>query len=173
MQRLAIVMEDAIVAFIEAVQADATAVWANQDGPRPARPFMVLDIISGPQSVGPAEERYKAADTYTYGIRKRGTLNIRVHADDALVRAASIENALELPSRTGILQAAGIAVWGGDGARDITELMDTAHEPRASLDLFLSWPEPADDTPGEIRSVHATGEVDSITVDQTMDIEEE
>lgn len=169
MQRLPIAIEDAIVAFAEAVQPDATVIWANPDGPRPALPFIVLDVVSGPTGIGAAEERYKSEDTYTYGFRKRGTLNVQVHADDALVRAGAIESALELPSRQGTLQAAGIAVWGSDGPRDITQLMDTAFEPRASLDLFLSWPEPADDAPGEIRTVHATGTIDSLTVDQTID----
>jgi hypothetical protein len=173
MQRLPIAIEDALVAWIGAIHADATPMWANQDGPRPRLPFIVLDVIAGPRSIGTAEERYTQEDTYTYGIRKRGTLAIQVFAVDALVRAGAIVNALELPSRQAILQAAGIAVWGSDGPRDITELMDTAHEPRASLDLFLSWPEPADDAPGEIRGVRVIGTMDSITVDRTIDIQEE
>jgi hypothetical protein len=171
MQRLPIAIEDAIVAFIQAVQVDSTIVWAKQNSPRPARPFIALDLIAGPLSVGPAEERYKQQDTFTYGIRKRGTLNIQVYADDALVRAAAIESALELPSRQSILQAAGIAVWGSEGVHDITELLDTAFAPRAGLDLFISWPEPADDAPGEIHSVHVTGTAGSAGIDQTMDIE--
>jgi hypothetical protein len=171
MQRLPIAIEDAIVAFMQAVQGDATVVWAKENAPRPAPPFAVLDIIAGPSTVGPAEERYKQQDTFTYAVRKRATLNVQVFAVDALVRAAAVEAAIELPSRQSILQAAGIAVWGSEGVRDLTGLLDTAFEPRAGLDLFISWPEPADDAPGEIRSVHVTGSAGSTGIDQTMDIE--
>lgn len=169
MQRLPIAMEDAVVAWLSAIQPDATVVWAEQKSPRPDLAFIALDLIAGPQSVGPAEERYKSEDTFTYRFRKRGTLNLQLHANDALVRTGAIANALELPSRQAILQAAGIAVWGSDGPRDITQLMDTAYEPRASIDLFISWPDPTDDAPGEIRRVRVTGEVENLTVEETID----
>jgi hypothetical protein len=171
MQRLPSNIEDALVAWVEAIHPDASIVWAKQNAPRPALPFIALDVIAGPQTIGPAEERYKQQDTFTYGIRKRGTLNVQVYADNALVRAAAIESALELPSRQAVLQAAGIAVWGSEGVRDLTELLDTAFDPRAGLDLFISWPEPADDAPGEIHSVHVTGTAGNAGIDQTMDIE--
>jgi hypothetical protein len=171
MQRLPIAIEDALVAWVQAVLPDATPIWANPDGQRPALPFVVLDVIAGPQSVGPAEERYTAEDTYTYGIRKRGTLNVQVFAEDALVRASALEDAINLASRQSILQAAGIAVWGANGPRDITQLLDTAYEPRASLDLFISWPQPAEDSPGEIRRVQVAGQIEGITVDRIIDIE--
>jgi hypothetical protein len=171
MQRLPVTIEDTLVAWVQATLPDATPIWANQDGERPALPFVLLDVITGPQSVGPAEERYKSDDTFTYGIRKRGTLNVQVFGDDALVRAGDLVTALELPSRQAILQAAGIAVWGADGPRDISQFLDTAYEPRANLDLFISWPQPVEDSPGEIRKVQVAGAVDSITIDRTMDIE--
>jgi hypothetical protein len=171
MQRLPVTIEDPIVAWVAAIHPDATIVWAKENAPRPAPPFVVLDIIAGPFSVGPSEERYKQQDTFTYAVRKRATLNLQVFADDALVRAAAVEAAIELPSRQSILQAAGIAVWGSEGVRDLTELLDTAFEPRAGLDLFLSWPAPVDDAPGEIRRVQATGTLDSTTIEADIDTE--
>jgi hypothetical protein len=173
MQRLPVAIEDALTAWTAAIHPDATALWANQDGHRPKPPFMLLDIIAGPQSMGAAEERYTQTDTYTYGIRKQATLNIQVVADNALVRAAAIETALALPSRQSILQAAGIAAHQATGLRDISTLLDTAHEPRATIDIVISYPDPVDDTPGEIHSVRVIGSADDITVDKTIDIEEE
>jgi hypothetical protein len=173
MQRLPIAIEDALTAFVQSVQTDATVIWAKPEGPRPKRPFIVLDIISGPTRIGNAEQRYKDEDTFVYGIRKKGTLNVRIYAANALVRSGIIDDALQLPSRLETLLAAGIAVWGSDGPHDITELLDTAFEPRAGLDIFLSWPVPAEDTPGEIHSVRVIGSADDITVDKTIDIEEE
>lgn len=172
MQRIPTDMEDALVAWIQAIHEDATPIWANQDGHRPGLPFVELDIISGPRNIGPAEEIYKEEDTFTYGIRKIATLNVQVFAADAMVRIGAIESAIELPGKMAVLQNAGIAVHGIEGVRDITELLDTAHEPRATADIVISWPEPVDDTPGEIRSVHVTGTVGGRTVDRTIDIEE-
>jgi len=173
MQRLPIVIEDALVAWISAILPAVTPIWANQDGHRPAPPFVVLDIISGPFALGTPEERYKSEDTYSYHLRKWATLNVQVVAPDALVRAAAIANAIDLPSRQAVLQAAGIAAHSAQGLRDITTLQDTDHEIRASLDIIISWPEPVDDSPGEIRSVRVAGEIDSLSVDKTIAIEEE
>jgi hypothetical protein len=168
MQRMPIAIEDALVAWITAIHADATPIWANQDGNRPDAPFILLDIIAGPRSIGAAEQRYKDTDTYTYGIRKQATLNIQVVADDALVRAAAVGTALVLPSRQSILQAAGVAAHMATGLRDITALQDTVHETRATIDIVISYPDPVDDVPGEIQIVRATGILGSITVDQTI-----
>lgn len=173
MQRLPTSIEYALTAWTAAIHPDATALWANQDGHRPKPPFVLLDIIAGPQSIGAPEERYTLTDTYTYGIRKQATLNIQVVADDALVRASAIETALALPSRQSILQAAGIAAHQATGLRDITTLLDTVHEPRATIDIVISYPDPVDDAPGEIHKVRTTGALASLTVDQTIDIEEE
>ncbi len=171
MQRLPIAIEDALVAWIQAVHTDATVIWANQKGKKPGAPFIVLDVIAGPQNIGPAGERYAAEDTYRYGFRKRATLNVQIFADDALVRAQQIANAIELPSFQGILQQASISVWGTEGPQNVTELLDTIFEPRANLDLLISYPDPIEDVPGEIRRVRVTGEVESVTTDQIIDIE--
>ena len=169
MQQLPLAIEDALIGWVQAVLSDATPIWANQDGHRPDPPFVQLQVITGPQNLGAAEERYKEEDTFTYAFRKRGTLNLQIFGDDALTRANSVVNAIELPTRQSLLQASGIAVWGAEPVRDITALLDTAHEGRASLDLYISWPEPVDDAPGEIRSVQVTGAVDGQTVDAAID----
>jgi hypothetical protein len=200
MQRLPIVIEDALVSWTQAclsLMADVLrdgngqvvldengqpisaqgsdqqplVIWANQDGHRPAAPFAQMDVIAGPQAIGPAEQRYKDVDTYTYAIRKRCTLSMQFFGNDALMRADAVINALEMPSRQSYLQSAGIAVWGSEGPRDVTAFMDTKHEGRATLDLFLSYPDPVDDVPGEIRRVRVIGQAGSLTVDRTIDIE--
>lgn len=172
MQRLPIVIEDALIAWAQAVHSDAKPLWADQDGRRPAPPFMMLDVIAGPMPIGAAEERYKQADTYTYGIRMQATLNVQVTADNALVRAAALVAALEMPSYMLILQTAGIATHGAQALRDITSILDTGHQWRATVDIIISWPQPVDDTPGEIRKVHITGDIDEQSVDTTIDIEQ-
>lgn len=171
MQQLPTSIEDALQAWASAIHPDAPAIWSTQDGHRPRAPFIELSVIAGPQAIGPAEERYAAPDTYTYAVRRRCTLSMQFYGDDALVRAAAVQGALELPSRQAYLQAAGIAVWGAEGPRDITALVDTRHEGRALLDIFLSYPDPVDDAPGEIRRVRLVGTLGSLTVDRTADIE--
>ena len=171
MQRLPIAIEDVLIAWMETIHADVTAIWANQDGHRPSAPFALLDIISGPFTLGTPEEQYTGEDTYTYNVRKWATLNVQVVAPDALVRAAAIANALDLPTRQSVLQAAGIAAHSTQGLRDITTLQETAHEVRATIDIIISWPEPVEDAPGEIRRVRVTGEVDTLAIDETIDIE--
>ena len=121
MQRLHIAIENALIAWAQAVHSDVTPIWADQDGRRPHSPFMVLDMSSPGRC--PSEHQKSATrklDTYTYGIRMQATLNIQVTADDALVRAAKLVTALELPSYMLILQTAGIATHGAQGLRDIT-----------------------------------------------------
>jgi len=171
MQRLSTTQENGLHAWIKAILTDVMVIWENEDGDRPDIPFVSLDIIAGPRSTGPAEERWAAEDTYRYPMRKRATLSVSIFATNALVMASTIENALQLPTHQARLRQAGFAVWGNEPPMDITALMDTKHEPRAVIDIFIAWADEATDAPGEIRSVGVTSAVCGQTI--TIDTESE
>ena len=171
MQRLSTAQEDTLHGWVQAMLPGLTVIWADQDGERPELPFATLDIIAGPRSTGPAEERWHADDQFAYPMRKRATLSIQVHAVNTLVLAAQVENALQLPTHQARWRVGGFGVWGNEPARDITALMDTRHEPRAVIDVFIAWADEAIDTPGEIRKVRTVGAADGVITDQTTEVQ--
>ncbi|BBO74401.1 hypothetical protein DSCW_18180 [Desulfosarcina widdelii] len=169
MQRLSTARENALHAWIQAILTGVTVIWEHEGGQRPNAPFASLDIIAGPQSTGPGEQRWDAEDTFAHALRKLATLSVSTFGDNALVMAVAVEDALQLPTHQTTLRQAGFAVWGHDGPRDITALMDTQHEGRAVIDIFIAWAEAATDTPGEIHKVG----ISSGVCDQTITIEVE
>ena len=172
MQRIPTDKEDALYAWLSGILTGASVIWDKEDGVRPPLPFATMNIISGPSSAGPAEERYKSQDTYAYAMRKKFTLSINVHSDDALMRINSIVNALELPSHQSILQGAGIAVWGNSDPRDLSQLMDTEYEGRAQIDINLSFAQTIEDSPGEIRTVHVRGDIQGVVTENLIEVGE-
>ncbi len=170
MNRIPTDKETALYTWLAGILTGVTVIWDKEDGDRPGRPFAVMDIISGPAGVGPAEERYKSEDTYEYAMRKRCTLSIQVTADNALVHVNRIVNALELPSHQSVLQAAGIAVWGNSVPNDLSALMDTAHEGRAHVDISLSYVQVVEDSPGEIRTVAVRGTAGQVVTETLIEV---
>ncbi len=167
MQRLTTTQENGLHAWIQEILTGVSVIWEHEDGKRPHIPFATLDIIAGPRSTGTPEERYESEDTYAYPMRKRATLSISTFGENALVMAAAIENALFLPTHQARLRQAGFAVWGNEPPTDITALMDTKHEGRAVIDIFIAWADQMTDAPGEIRKVGITSAVcgQTITID--------
>jgi len=169
MQRLSTTRENALHAWIQAILIGITVIWEHEGGRRPDAPFASLDILAGPQSTGPGEQRWEAEDVFALALRKRATLSVSTFGGNALVMATTVEDALQLPAHQATLRQAGFAVWGHDGPRDISALMDTRHEGRAVIDIFIAWAETATDTPGEIQKV----DISSGVCDQTITIEVE
>ena len=147
--------EDAIYDFVVSATGIG-AIWLYPDAARPPLPYLSLNISSGPSKVGEITERRVSEDVYKYIQTWRMTLTVNSYAlDQHMALLGKIVTSTSLPGKISILRAAGLAVWGPQpGAIDITELLNTMHEPRGAVDLFLSYgEETTDDTVGEIHTV--------------------
>jgi hypothetical protein len=147
-------------------------IWDKQDvaAPRnavkPALPYITLNISSGPSSLGGPELRYKELDTFTLPMRKAFTLTCNVFSNLGWLEIAQqIVDGLEVPSIREKLRLADISQNGVHGdILDISELLDTKHEGRAAVDLFLAYTKSIDDVAGEIQKVEHTNDITGTTI---------
>ena len=147
-------------------------IWDKQDivaarsAVKPALDYITLNISAGPRSLGSPEIIYKELDTFTLPMRRAFTLTINVFANEGwLEKAQEIVEALELPTKRDKLRLAGISQIGLHGdVLDVSALLDTKHEGRASVDLFLAYTKEIDDEMGEIQKVEYTSEITDTTI---------
>lgn len=158
--RLSEVYESAIYNWAySSLGSCVTIIWDKPNAPRPELPYVTLAILGGPIPLDDRpQNQYKSFDTWTYTFRKRITLSINVFGyDDCFSKAQLLADSLYLASKILILNSAGIACYGTDGPRDMSQFIDTQWEFRAQLDVFLSYGMTRDDSPGEIQKIGLNG----------------
>ena len=176
--RLDEVKEEAIFDFIVAASGfdEGQVIWDKQDvaGPRkavkPDLDFITMNISAGPSSQGTPELKYKELDTFELPFRRNFTLTINVISNLGwLSDAQKIADSKDLESKVSILRLAGISVLSAGDVLDISELLDTKHEGRATVDFFLSDCVTREDISGEIHKVGLTGTVGDFETEQTIE----
>lgn len=171
---------DFVVGATSILDPDKKVIWDKQDivAPRnakkPALEYITLNISAGPSLIGAPEFKHKGVDdTFTYNMRKQFILTINVYANEGWLRLAEeIREALYLPTKRAILRQGGLAQDGEPSpVLDISALLDTKHEGRATFDLPLAYNDEVDDVTGEIRKVVMQATmgtfVDEIVIDNT------
>lgn len=160
--------ENAIHGWVE----DATglsAIWARQDANRPALPFISLDISSGPRKENTPPVTYKEQDIFTYRFNHVFTLSVNLFAlDGHLSLLNRLIQSQDLPSKRQVLESAGIAIHGSSDPLDISQLLETDYEFRATMDWFMAYGEDIDDNTGEIQKVRVQGIDQLDKIDKTI-----
>lgn len=163
MARVKETVENAIVAFVNSAVSDYTSItvfWDKQDATGnvnvptlPDYPFVTLNISSGPSKIGrSANIKYKSGDTFTYLFRRQITVTVNVYAQsDHLAIIDAIIKAVVLPDKNVILRDAGVAVQDHSDPVDISALLESHHEFRSTVDLFIAYHDEVDSTPGRIE----------------------
>lgn len=155
----------------EKVIWDKQDIVAPRNAKKPALPYITLNISAGPALIAAPEFNHKEDDTFTYNMRKRFTLTINVFANEGWLKfAQEIREALHLPTKRAALRQGGLAQDGiPSDILDISALLDTKHEGRATFDLPLTYNDAVDDVSGEIRKVEIEGTVG--TFEHTTEID--
>ena len=106
---------------------------------------------------------YKELDTYEKPFRRAFTVTINVISNLGwLSDAQKIADSIYLDGKRGILTAAGVSVLDSGPALDISELLDTKYEGRATVDLFMSDCVVRSEVIGEVDKVGITGTVGTL-----------
>lgn len=146
--------------------APARVVWEAQGGPRPAHPFasLRLDTASSPGS----EQRTRDADAPVPGAeivleaieQAEATVTLQVFTEtttagggSAFALATRARNALGLDSYVENLDAAGVAVISRGSVQNLTGVLETKFEGRASLDVRVRFVDGAEDLTTWIETV--------------------
>jgi len=158
-ERLNSTKQIAIQGWIETTLG-ISAIWTDQNSLRPALPYISINIIAGPQLDGTPQRTYKTTNIFTYLYRKVFTLSIQSFSNtNHLALLSDLINSITLPSKAGILKAAGLAVYNNTSISptNISELINTGIEKRGSIDVTMAYAEEVDDPTGEIIKTNVSG----------------
>ena len=142
---------------------NASVIWDKPGKDRPSKPYITLDITSGPTTVGKVDIKYNGLDAYSYTYRKTITLAINVIAENGyLYHINKILNSFYKECCYVYLKRAGLVYWRHYGPFDSSELLDAEFEFRASADIILAF--------GHTEIVKS-GEIHKVKVNDWPDIE--
>lgn len=163
--------ENAIEAFVIAASEfpvnkvlwDKQSIFGATKAKKPELPYITLSISGGPVSQGTPELSYKELDTYETTFRRAFTVTVNVYSNIGwLSDAQKIADSIFLDGKRGILTAADVAVLSAGPALDISKLLDTKFEGRATVDLFMSDCVVREEVVGEVAKVGITGTIGDI-----------
>ena len=161
-------------------------VWRNQSAPQPDMPFASLMIVSGPEQYSPAWEVRNETDLtrsrgrevkQTVCVPCRFSVSCQVFCENNDARnpnrdATSYINravaALGLPSYLQALRNAEISVSTVGPVQNLAELVESAFESRANVDVVFNSVLSVDEYVGFIERVHATST--ELGIDQTFGV---
>lgn len=173
-------IKDALATWVTTVTT-LPVHWQGQDAPRPAYPYVALDIVSGPVREH-HDSRHVVPDGDDIRVCTRGerliTFSVEPivshqntaydHATDATALAEELRNSLELDANRATLRAAGIAIVDPDGPiTNRRTALDANFLSRAGFDLVTGVtashvPATADDW---IERVEAESTIEGINSD--------
>lgn len=148
-------------------------IFANENSPRPALPYMTLflnslvqigdDYVPRPDGVG---------DLDLVGDREF-TLQVQCFGGDPITLLENMRTSLQKETVLATLRANGIVFVQHNPITDITALLDTEFEPRASMDILFRIAQTDTDNHGlietvEVQEVFSDGQ--STVYDETVTI---
>lgn len=149
---------------------NASVVWSFQSNVLPSRPCATLTWISRDDVIGaPArDEKYPyvaAGVTQAIVHRRLHSVQLDVYAKvpksgatsgtQAVAILGNVTRSLQTEAQKYAFQAAGLALRGVSQVQDLTQIVETAFETRASVDLQFSTVDQTTENAGEILTVTA------------------
>jgi hypothetical protein len=121
--------------------ADSAVIIADQDGPRPALPYLTVRVLLYDLPVGEDESAVDDADPPTVRQRgqRTGTVSVNAYgtgAEDWLERAVLL---LRSPSVAALLLAGGLTIRPEGGISNLSGLRDTGTETRFHRDFAIDY----------------------------------
>ena len=175
MTRLNSTYETAIITWIAGNITDITAtkvVWDKQAAPRPALPYVTVNIMPPVDETGMIPESgYTATDVWTMTHRFRIGVSINIIANENyLAKMQQLIISLDKDSVRTALKAAGLYFRYAEDSVDLTELLDSGYEFRIQKDFVFGYVATTTEAINEIRRIILgidMGEVE-IAVDETV-----
>lgn len=154
-----------------ALGSGVVVIWAYQGAePMPPKPFCTLNLTSrdvgqGSLGTGAYDEAQPVGDvdgTWNYAHYRQHTLSLQVYSNTAIgdghasAILAAVVRALRKEAVLQPLRVAGIKVTRAGSVQDLSALLDTRAESRASLDLTLATLDTDAEVIGTIATVETT-----------------
>lgn len=127
------------------------AIFADENGPRPSAPYLTIKIM----------EKHPVGSPHYTNTDTQGVQQVRWDEDVAVSIQSFGANAYDILATAvacfnketvlTVLQAAEIAIRSAGAVRDLTELLDSVFEKRASVDMVFGIAQSISDTVGWIE----------------------
>ena len=137
-------------------------IFADEPGTRPKNPYVTIKMISGPRALGSFDELLSIANStkYTVSGMRQFTLNLQGFGTEAIDILDRLQSLLDDPATGLFLRAeSDMAIVSKGAVTDITELMETGYEPRASMDIIFNTSRNVEVDPSSIETVAIGGEI--------------
>lgn len=150
-------------------------IWYEPNAPRPSVPYVTLYLTS----VVTTNQDWSAADADSTGtIDMKGdrqfTLQVQAYGGEPLTVLENIRTSLQKQTVLDTLRANGIAFYQALSIADITELVDSQFERRATLDVLFAIAQIYTDTPGYFDEIEVEeviqNAIGDVVYDETITI---
>jgi hypothetical protein len=144
---------------------------SGRDAPRPPKPYLTLKIISGPRQLTMDDElRFNGNSTgnrnYNLVGQRAYTISFKAYGEGYVDALHDLSMGTDDPDLNEFLKTTGdIAVTNRGNVSDISGLLETGFERRASLDIIFNSSHNKETGIGLIETVKITGELDERELD--------
>lgn len=173
-------LQDAIVTA--SGLADGKVVWSRQDGVRPAAPYFTLNLtpfatlgIDGTRHTYDEDADPGTEITLSHGGPREFGLTVVAFGDplgasSAVALLEALKSNLNKITVREALEAANTSFFDFGRILDLTQVVDTAFEGRASMDIRGYTTQEVTEVLGYIGSVETTAVIANVTTVETIDI---
>lgn len=166
-------VEDAFYEWA-AKAAGVEVVFSEQSNVKLDAPFITLKVISGPKRMGSTDDlEYVSGDDFKIIGRREMTISVQAFGCEAFDILSNLSTSFSEPDVQGFFQSKNIGIVDEGSPNDLTNLLDTDFQGRASMDIRFYVLDVKQVKVGTIRKTNVTGEIDTldsiIETDQTVD----
>lgn len=143
--------------------AGCPAIWARTNGPQPNPPYVSLSVLAVEPLSG-LHRRAPEADGYSLSSGEQTVvISAQAFGEGAMARVMALGASIERQAGIWMLDAANLVAVDALGAVDISALIGSEWQERASVDVRIRVPFSASDFVSWIESVELTGTVKDAT----------
>lgn len=156
-------IEDALISWINLVDPSITAIMFYQDEPRPAKPYVTINIINFNSIGHDAKTGPDVNDIENVIGNREFTLSMSAYGGDHNQTFEIIEKLATSLQKSIIIEAIeenGISFMRfAGGITDLTEKLETKYEHRANLDFIFSVQSIESEVVDVIENINITGDL--------------
>lgn len=164
-------IKDAIYTWASS-NVTAQVIWAEQEGPRPERPYLTLKLITGPTKTM-AIDNFKYDNDLTKFVLngdRSVVLSINAFGNDAFDLLATLQNSLDDPTVIDELFENSLSILDDGDIRDVTLALETSFETRAVMEVTFGYAHKRETSVVDIQKVELEGDYGAIETNEIVEV---
>ena len=137
---------------------EQTVIFEFPNQPRPKTPYVSIQLITGPVKGGQDDTINQETGTKFDVVGQRSiTANIKAHGGDAVQTLADVQSSIDVPATIELLGSNNVAIFDDSPILNITEILESGFEERASMDVIFGIVSDQEIDPGTIDKTVVSG----------------